>query len=273
MVTSDTHTTEQQDTGRYEDCIVAFLDILGFKSTVLDSEDNADTLDNIIQSLKIVNAIPSDGKKVTGRSGATRTIQIRSRFFSDSLVFFLKKNPEDIAQLFFVIRYLQDQLWDKGICLRGSIVRGPMYWTESDDNVTVGQGLIDAHKSESTVAIYPRILVSDTLYEYIEQQQCPARPFGSNDGTPLVEFIRQDSDGVRFLDLLNPGITRPEGEQLDANMGGDRFTIWYNHGRQSLHSKILGFIDSIIRDNEASGDDRTKQKYAWLRTYRNSHDG
>ena len=121
-MTPDTHTTKQQDAGRYEDCIVAFLDILGFKSKVLDSEDNADTLENIIQSLKIVNAIPSGGKKVTGRSGATRTIQIRSRFFSDSLVFLLKENPDDIAQLFFVIRYLQDQLWQRGICPAGALL-------------------------------------------------------------------------------------------------------------------------------------------------------
>lgn len=272
-MTSDTHTSKQQHPGRYEDCIVAFLDILGFKSKVLDSQNNADTLANIIQSLKIVNTIPSNGKKVSTGSGGRRTIHMRSRFFSDSLVFFLKDNTKEIAQLFFVIRYLQDQLWERGICLRGSIVRGQMYWTKTDDNITVGQGLIDAHKSESTVAIYPRILVSDTLHEYIKQQQFSSYPFGKNEGKRLAEFIRQDSDGVYFLDLLNPEITRSEGERLDTNMGGDQFTIRYNPRAKTRRPQILDFIDNIMRENEATKDDSVKQRYAWLRTYRNSRDG
>lgn len=272
-MTPDTHTNENQDTGKYEDCIVAYLDILGFTSKVLDSHNNLDTLANIIQSLKIVNAIPSGGKKISDHSGGKRTIQIRSRFFSDSLVFFLKEEPEDIAQLFFVIRYLQDQLWQKGICLRGSIVRGQMYWTNQDDNVTVGQGLIDAHQLESKIAIYPRIVVSEALYEYIEQESIPPRPFGTAESTHLANLIHRDSDGVRFLDLLHCGITRVEGERFDGSLGRGRFTIWYNPNAPSRHSEVLGCVDRIIHDHEESGDEKTKQKYAWLRTYRNRHDG
>lgn len=270
-MTPKTHTNEHQDTDEYQNCIVAFLDILGFKRKVLDSQNNGDTLKKIIESLKIVNAIPSGSKKVSSRSGGTRTIQIRSRFFSDSLLFFLKENPDDITQLFFIIRYLQDQLWERDICLRGSIVRGQMYWAEQDDNVTVGHGLIDAHRLESRIAIYPRIVVSEALYEYMQQQSIPAHPFGRSERALIVKFIRQDSDGIRFLDLLNPGITRPEGEQLDSSMGGDRFTIRYNPDGSSRHPKILDFIDQIIRHNEASEDDSIKQKYAWLRSYRNKH--
>lgn len=269
---SDAHTNKHPDPGKYEDCFVAFLDILGFKSKVLDSQNNDDTLENIIQSLKIVNSIPSGGKKVSAGSGSLRTIQIRSRFFSDSLVFFLKEKSEDIAQLFFVIRYLQDQLLERGICLRGSIVRGQMYWTEKDDNVTVGRGLIDAYHQESAIAIYPRIVVSEKLHDYIESKSPEAFPFSNNKDTSLVHYIAQDADGVRFLDLLNPNVLRAQGERLELydNSG---FSVVWTDGATSRHPEILGFVDRIIQDNSSSTDEKIMQKYAWLKTYRSRYDG
>jgi len=271
-VPSNAHTNNHPDLGKYEDCFVAFLDILGFKSKVLDSQNNEETLENIIQSLKIVNSIPSGGKKVSSGSGGTRTIQIRSRFFSDTLVFFLKVKKEDIAQLFFIIRYLQDQLWERGICLRGSIVRGQMYWTEKDDNVTVGQGLIDAHQQESTIAIYPRIVVSERLHEYIERKSPEAFPFGNYRATSLATYIAQDADGVRFLDLLNPNVTRAHDERLKLydNSG---FSVVWTEGSPSRHSEILRLVDNIIQNNKTSTSEKVKQKYAWLRTYRSKYDG
>lgn len=268
-VTPETHMTENQDVGRYEQCIVAFLDILGFKSKVLDSQDNAGTLENIIQSLKIVNAIPTGGKKVSTDSGGQRTILIRRRFFSDSLVFFLKEQPEDIAQLFFVIRYLQDQLWQRGICLRGSIVRGQMYWTARDDNVTVGQGLIDAHQREATIAIFPRIVVVEDLYRYIKDRGIPSPPFGTDHDTSLTDLIREDTDGIRFLDLLNCGVNRATGEHFDVNSGSGLFTIRYDLNAPSQHPEVLGSVDRIINGNIACEDEHIRQKYAWLRSYRN----
>jgi len=271
-VPSNAHTNNHPDLGKYEDCFVAFLDILGFKSKVLDSQNNEETLENIIQSLKIVNSIPSGGKKVSSGSGGTRTIQIRSRFFSDTLVFFLKVKKEDIAQLFFIIRYLQDQLWERGICLRGSIVRGQMYWTEKDDNVTVGQGLIDAHQQESTIAIYPRIVVSEKLYDYINSKSPAAYPFGNDKNTSLSKYIAQDADGVRFLDLLNPKVLRAEDERLEIYRNTE-FSIVRENDSASRQSKILGNVNKIIQAHANDTDEKVLQKYAWLKTYRSRYNG
>jgi len=272
-MTRDTHTGERQDTSGYENCVVAFLDILGFKRAVLKSQIDPDTFKKITEALKIVKIIPSGGKKVSTHSGIARTIEIRSRFFSDSLAFFLKKDPEDIAHLFFIIRYLQDQLWEMGFCLRGSLVLGKMYWPRKDDKVMFGKGLIDAHSCESTSAIYPRIVVSEGLFNYIEQERIPSEPFGSSTCTPLAKLILLDSDGVRFLDLLNPSVMRAVQETLDANGHGSTFSIrYYPPNDPCSRQRILDFIDRIIRDNKASEDDGVKQKYAWLQAYRDACD-
>lgn len=267
---SNAHTNEHPESGKYENCFVAFLDILGFKTKVLDSQNNEDTLENIIQSLKIVSSIPSGGKKASSGSGSTRTIQIRSRFFSDTLVFFIKEKKEDIAQLFFVIRYLQDQLWERGICLRGSIVLGKMYWTKKDENVTVGPGIIDAHHQESTIAIYPRIVVSEKLYKYIEHESPEAFPFGNDENgeaTSLLEYIAQDADGIRFLDLLHPYLVRARDEKLERH-GDDGFSIVWSGDLSSKHSQVLDFVDNIIEEYASAKDEKVIQKYAWLKTYR-----
>ena len=44
---------------KYEDCFVSFLDILGFKNKVIDSQNSAETLKILIDSLNICSAFPS----------------------------------------------------------------------------------------------------------------------------------------------------------------------------------------------------------------------
>ena len=72
---------------KYEDCFVAFLDILGFRNKVIDSRNSGETLRILIDSLNIYGGFPSGGKKVSTASGTKRTISIQSRFFSDTIVF------------------------------------------------------------------------------------------------------------------------------------------------------------------------------------------
>lgn len=255
--------------GQYKDCVVAFLDILGFSQFVKDSEDNPETLENLIQAMQVLNAIPQGEKKVSIAGRVQRNIDIRRRFFSDTLVFFHRTRPDNIPQLLFLVRYIQDQLWEKGSCLRGSIVLGKMYWLEQDDNVTVGPGLIEAYKAESEVAIYPRITVSPELHQYIAREDIQATPFGA-DRRPLNDYIQHDADGICFLDLLNPGITRHTGETLVRSDGGG-YSVQYDTSEPSKHAEMIRTVQRIISNNLENTDAKVRQKYAWLDTYCNLH--
>jgi hypothetical protein len=251
----------------YKNCFVAFLDILGFKSKVIESQDSADKLKILIDSLETCRGFPSEGKKESNSSGSWRSIDIRSRSFSDTMVFFLQTNDEDIAQLFLVIRYLQDRLWEKEICLRGAITIGNMYWPNKKDNITVGPALIKAHKLESEVAIYPRIIVSQDLFGYIEREAIQAYPFGQSG--LLKDFIRQDKDGIYFLDLLNRQITRAQDEEIKKKVD-KTFSICWTEANNSNHGVMLGKVNEIINDNKTTEDEKIKQKYNWLKSYLDS---
>ncbi len=256
---------------KYQKCFVAFLDILGFGLKVIGSQDSADKLKILVDSLKICGAFPSGSKKATNNNGKLRKIDFQNRFFSDSLLFFIRKNQSDLAQLFFVIRYLQDRLWEKGICIRGAITIGDMYWPDNSNNITVGPGLIEAYRLVSEIAIYPRIIVSEELYTYIKNKNVKADPFGGGlraekPDAILKDYIKQDADGVYFLDLLNSEILRTNDEELKTSSDG-KFSITWNFLSESNYDDILTKVDGIIIENISSEDEKIRQKYGWLKSY------
>jgi hypothetical protein len=266
----------ETDTIEYKDCFVAFLDILGFESKVIDSQNNTGALKVLVDSLDICGAFPSGGKKKVDSQGQ-RIISVQSRFFSDTIVFFMREKPKDLAQLFFMTRYLQDRLWEKGICLRGAITLGGMHWEDSDDlNITVGPALIEAYRLESEIAIYPRIIVSEELYTYSNNDNVKADPFGGglrpeNSDALLKDYIKRDADGVYFLDLLNSEILRTNDEALESI--DDKFSITWNFLSESNHEYMLAKVDEIIAQNLTSEDKKIRQKYEWLKNYRNKING
>lgn len=126
----------------YQKCFIAFLDILGFRKRVLESQDDSEMIGILLDSLSICSAFPSGAKKTVEHGEIRRSVSIQSRFFSDTVVFFAKEDPADLTQLLFMIRYLQDRLWEMAICLRGAITIGDMHWPDVASNkVTLGPGL------------------------------------------------------------------------------------------------------------------------------------
>lgn len=255
---------------KYQKCFIAYLDILGFKVKVLDSRDSSENLKILIESLNVCGAFPSGGKKAVSTSEGWRNIDIQSRFFSDTIVFFMQEDKKNLTQLLFVIRYLQDRLWEKGICLRGVVNIGDMHWPERGNNITVGPGLIEAHNLETEIAVYPRIVVSRELFKYINQNDIQSDPFAQ--GGNLKDYVPRDEDGIYFLDLLRNDITRFQGESIEA-IEKEMFTILYPEDSGSKHQEILDKVTEIIEQNVNSEDEKVRQKYEWLRSYLSKIEG
>lgn len=247
----------------YDRCFVAFMDILGFKNKVIESHESEEILKMLFDSLNICGVFPSGGKKIVDSDGNRRNIDVQSRFFSDSIVVFMKEDPKDIAQLFFMIRYLQDILWKKKICLRGAISIGDMYWPEGGRGITIGPALIEAYELESRLAIFPRILVSRQLNSYIANQNIDSYPFGQ--GPLLRDLISKDNDGMYYLDLLNPEVTRAMNERLEQNNG--LFSIrWYRDDETNWYNVVTN-VREIIEENTSVGNVAIGKKYFWLQSY------
>ena len=184
--------TEQLPLADYQPRVCAYLDILGFSD--------------------LVARIPSEPERFTDLLGVLREFQTLSRnygdggyygrevtAFSDSVVVSCPVHKENAAKVL-----CQDVVWlirsllKRGIIVRGGVAVGRMYHHQ---NVVLGEAMIEAHRLEQTVAIYPRVVVQDAV-NYAERLWFPSEPphcFTSH----ARPSIAVDHDGISFLDAFS----------------------------------------------------------------------
>ena len=224
-----------------------------------------DLLESLIDVLKINSKFQSNTKNINDGK-----LEIKSWYFSDSFVFVMKssKNNQNLSQLFLIIRFLQDRFWENGFCFRGAITLGEMYYPDKDENVLLGNGIVEAYKLECEVAIYPRIVVDEKVYEIIKEEDLQGYPFGSRE-TKLKDSIKKDKDGVYFLDLLNKNILRPKNEKIESNSKYFSIVWCKEKENESNLSYIRKKVNKIINENSQQYNHnlKIKQKYEWLKAY------
>ena len=251
-------------TGKFEDCFLAYLDILGFKDKVKEAKGNVGKrFASLIEALKTMSEFELKSEKNT----RTGKVEIRCSLFSDNIALMIKANDHDLPHLFLIIRYLHDKLLEQNLCLRGAIVKEKMYWPEKGRNILVGPAIIKAYELESKVAIYPRIIVDNDLQKHVKTAKIPAFPVSERGD--LANFIRRGEDGVYFFDVLNPAILRKKGEEL-KELSNDSFKIVWNPKAESSHAKVLNNVKETITKNINNHVPQVRQKYEWLKTYLHS---
>ncbi len=259
--------TRDKEAVEYTDCFVAYLDILGFKKRVKKTEESLKSLDTLIEALQINSKFTQSDTKSTSDG----KLDIRSFFFSDSFVFMMKVEKKNLPHLFFIVRYLQDRLWENGLCLRGAIVKGPMYWPESiKENIILGTAMLEAYKLESKVAIYPRVVITKSLFEYIEKENVKTWSNRDEGDIVLTDFIKKDKDGIYFFDILNSEITRKKGEKIFSNNDGS-FSIGWDSNDSDNYDSIVNTVKNLIENGMKNEDETVRQKYEWLKSYLNEN--
>lgn len=79
-----------------------------------------------------------------------------------------------------------------GLMIRGGATIGPLH---HEDGVIVGDAMVEAYELESTVAVYPRIACSQSLYS-------------SLDGGLFNLLLETDNDGIRHFNYFRTMIAR-----------------------------------------------------------------
>ena len=165
----------------YENQIVAFVDILGFKEIIKQSEQSLKKLNLLYQTLEFLkkreNAnkwnlqlieIEEDAQK-RGVSNFEIEQLTACTCFSDSIVISVKCNDKNINEitstLIANLSYIGAQLMTEGILLRGGITVGKLI--HLDNGILMGQALIDAYQLETNSANFPRILISNKLIKQL----------------------------------------------------------------------------------------------------------
>lgn len=160
----------------YERRLIAFIDILGFKDIVKQSETDSSKIELIysvleylkdwektekwdLKFVKIEESAQYKGLSNFDLSGKTNTTA-----FSDSIVISVKvdDNVNEMASTLIVnLAYIGTVLLEKGILIRGGLTIGNII--HIDNGAVFGQGLIDAFMLETRSAKFPRIVLSDKL--------------------------------------------------------------------------------------------------------------
>lgn len=193
----------KDDEVKYEERLVAFIDILGFKEIVKQSEKEPSKVEllysvlNYLKNweisknwdLKLVE-IEEDAQK-RGVENFDIRGKTNSTSFSDSIVVSVSvdNNVNEMASTLIVnLANIGAILFEQGILFRGGLTIGKIIHNEH--GTVFGQGLIDAYKLESSFAKYPRIILSDKL---ISKLNYPIRT--KKDRYPYHQYIDRFDDG------------------------------------------------------------------------------
>ncbi len=220
----------------YEERLVVFIDILGFK-------DMIDKPELIRRIFKKFNKIFNDEIKnlIDEKMPTYQYTQ-----FSDNIIISIKTNNENhnLFMILNILRLLQQSLIHKHnnkIFLRGGIVIGKLIHTE---NFQYGPALIEAHKIESETAIYPRILIEEktynTLLEIKDNDKYDYNKY-------IKKYIKCDFDGNYFIDYL-------------AIYPNKKITDEYCN---TFYNEVYKIITQLIKNKN---DKKILQKYRWVKS-------
>ena len=147
-------------------CVV-YLDVLGAKKFMTDDSH---------KFLNDLNSIYIDAKNEIESTGGMTSEAIEGKIFSDNVLLTLKiednleKSKDKIARLLCLSANIYNNALWHGYLMRGAVTVGDFY----QNNLFVyGKALIDAVDMEENIAIYPRIVVHESLCEILRHYFAP----------------------------------------------------------------------------------------------------
>lgn len=230
----------------YQEKYLAFIDILGFKEIVKQSE-TPQIFEKIIQAFEHLSFIKGHIKEQIDelKKSNELILQVVARWqdakihtFSDSIFISIPKNEYGLMVLGEYTSLIYNALFANGFLARGAITKGKIF---EDTDVVFGEGLIEAYELESRAAIYPRILISNSVAQDIQ--------------SPQTFYSHQDFDGNYILDVFHKNLDK-KIEKWNDQSG---LNLNLNNGR-----------DLLIQDYDSVKDPNIKSKLYWLIKYFNS---
>jgi len=185
---------------KYENRVVAFIDILGFRSLIdattdKDNKDVESNIDNIVGAFKAIQETWNEPEL----SGHTESNSRKVTIFSDTIV--VSFRIDDPGQVFYTlldIKHLIMRLIYRKILCRGAVSIGKFIHT---DEFLFGPGLVESYTLESKAAVYPRVILDRDIIEVGSSN-------GFLDHTPKEEesyvkaLLEKDSDGMYYIDYF-----------------------------------------------------------------------
>lgn len=228
---------------KYEQKIVAFLDVLGWREIVkLSTSSQNDIIKMLGKTLAIFKSTENFYNSLKGmlpnNHGWPGNPVVTQ--FSDSIVISVSDDQHGQSALINALYLLTSNLIQYGFLIRGAIVRGGIY---HNDGIIFGQGLIDAYELEKK-SCFPRIILSEELAnEWSGREQL--------DGSLPW---RNGSDGYSFFNFIPPFMGSPF---FKTDESSELWCVRLNEIRKLI---LYNAEDKILKDEVFA-------KYQWLAEY------
>jgi len=142
---------------QYEDRVVAYFDILGWGSHILEAGEDPARIARLAAAVRMF----------TSHVGAVGDKDARITTFSDNVVFSKRYAPEDIPWFLHGIATIMLGAATFGFLVRGGVTRGSLI---HDEHIVFGPALNRAYELESKQAVYPRVLIDELLHAQVPQR-------------------------------------------------------------------------------------------------------
>lgn len=252
---------------KYEERMITFVDILGFKTIIKESERNDQKLKTIYGALDFLKTrekpaewnlkfieIEEDAQK-KGVENFDIVKKTNCSCFSDCIIVSVIVDNEKINEIASTLirnlLYIGAKLLSEGILIRGGLTIGKLI--HNNNGVIMGQGLIDAYELESRVAKFPRIVLSNTLINKLNKTIDSKR-----NRYPYHQDLKRFEDGcVGFHQMEYFNVIQSWIEMNDTIMKSELIKI---------KQKIIEGLDSSFENPEIF------DKFNWLKTEFNNLD-
>ena len=227
---------------KYEMRYCAFLDILGFTELIASigkAEIGFEVVRNLLKKIHEPSKFDSAG-----------TADFRATTVSDAIALSSSFSATGLAILVETIRRLMLGALEEGYFMRGGLCRGMLY---HDNDTVFGDAFIKAYRLESSVARYPRVMVTKQVYD---------EAIISNVAGYLKTNISQAEDGPYFVDVLEH--IRTELMLIDAGAATPEIAA----GRLTSFARMRGQIERRLV--EAADNPSHFEKAQWFAAYWNA---
>lgn len=225
----------------YEERIVCFLDILGFRShlagtTSADGKDVPDKIQAIAKAIEIIRDV-GDADRPDERPD-TQVTQ-----FSDSLVVsFPARTNSGVFFALLGIMWIQMRLVQHGMLCRGGIAQGKLIHTA---RLIFGPAFVEAYNLETRVAIYPRVILSEAIVRAGIAAHAPHH-LPKHESESIHDLISLDADGMYFVDYITKGQSELDDPETD-------------------YPGYLGRLCDIVIAGRDAKDPAISTKFEWIR--------
>jgi hypothetical protein len=227
----------------YENRIIAFIDILGFRSIIektIDQEGNdiREKINDLNDILLLIRDILDIDKPENIFSDTKKVTQ-----FSDSIVIsFLAGEESEVFHTLLSILWVIINFVDHGILCRGGLAYGKII---HNDKVLFGPALIQAYETESKAALFPRVILDESIIELGEKYH-GRQHRAEHEREYLMQLVSKDTDGMYFIDYF-------AGAQSELDEPEYGMPDYINNLRK------------IIISNVGNNKPDMKVKYGWMR--------